>query len=75
MLKTFRNVSVLSGTLLLPETEIDTALDRLDRIDLKYHLFERNISQIDLRLDDRLIIETINGKPIVPYSPEESEGQ
>lgn len=61
--------------ILLPETQIDTALKRLDRIDQKYHLFERNISQIDLRLDDRLIIETINGKPVTPYSPKESEGQ
>ena len=60
---------------LLPETEIDEALKRLNKIDQVYHLFERNISQIDLRLSDRSIIETINGKPITPYSPKESEGQ
>jgi len=58
---------------LLPETQIEEALTRLDRIDRKYHLFERNITQIDLRLDDRLIIETINGKPVTPYLPKESE--
>lgn len=61
--------------ILLPETQIDVALKRLDKIDQKYHLFERNISQIDLRLDDRLIIETINNKPITSYPPKESEGQ
>lgn len=60
-------------SVLLPETEIDNALKRLNKINQRYHLFDRNISQIDLRLDDRTIIETINDKPIIPYTPKESE--
>ena len=63
--------------ILLPETEtqMDVALKRLYKADLEHHLFERNISQIDLRLDDRLIIETANGKSIVPYLSDKGDIQ
>lgn len=41
---------------LLPENEIPTALDRLDRAQTDSHILEKDITAVDLRLADRMIV-------------------
>ncbi len=43
-------------TVRLPEKGVDTALDRLQRIDEEKDLLERDIATVDLRLSDRITI-------------------
>ncbi len=53
----------------LPEDNIHEALERLSVLNEKHHLLNRQLSLIDLRLPDRLIVQTINNKPIESFKP------
>ncbi len=53
----------------LPEENIHEALERLEKLDEKHHLLNRQLSLIDLRLPDRLIVQTIDNKPIDAFKP------
>lgn len=53
----------------LPEENISETLKRLDRLDEKHHLLNRQLSLIDLRLPDRLIVQTMDNKPIESFKP------
>lgn len=58
---------VQNGMLIfLPEENIKEALNRLDKLNKEHALLNRQLTRIDLRLPDRLIVQTIDNQPIEP---------
>ena len=49
----------------LPEDDLKTAFNRLDKMQKEHQIFNRKISQIDLRLPDKVIIQTALKTPII----------
>lgn len=61
------NVLLRNGiTLLLPEGVESSALERLNTYQTQFHLFERPIETIDMRLPDRMVIHPASPDKIVP---------
>ncbi len=50
----------------LPENDVPATLARLDRLNKEHDLLNRQLKRIDLRLPDRLIVQTIDNRPIQP---------
>ncbi len=68
--------NVTTGLIIqLPEGNIGQALERLDKLDKKHHLLNRQLSLIDLRLPDRLIVQTVDNKPIESLTPNNLTGK
>ncbi len=53
----------------LPEDGVPETLERLDRLNREHDLLNRQLKRIDLRLPDRLIVQTIDNRPIEPLRP------
>lgn len=53
----------------LPEDGVAETLARLDRLNREHDLLNRQLKRIDLRLPDRLIVQTIDNQPIEPLRP------
>ena len=50
----------------LPENQLAVALGRLSDLNTEHALFERDVTAVDLRLPDRLILRRASEGPIVP---------
>lgn len=64
-------------TLLLPEENEKEALQRLDKLNKEQKILEKNLSEIDLRLKDRLIVKGGKKKPLKKdkITPEQLVGE
>ena len=56
----------------LPEDQPSEALNRLIRVDREHDILNQNIVSIDLRIDDRLVVETPSADVAQAIDPQES---
>ncbi len=61
----------------LPEENEKAALQRLEKYENTYHLLDRNLAYIDLRMDDRLIVKPAeqNNRRVLDKDGKESGGE
>lgn len=55
----------------LPEENMSAALKRLDSLNQEHQILNRQLSLIDLRLPDRLIVQTLDKKPVISFKKKE----